>query len=71
MCIIAFLIGLFREESGSIPGRHMNKAHWLSVALDETVDNEKIKFLVDMRYELTKKEEVSNHFLFFYIKFNM
>ena len=43
----------------------MNKAHWLSVALDETVDNEKIKFLVDMRYELTKKEEVSNHFLFF------
>ena len=33
----------------------MNKARWLSVALDETVDDEKIKFLVDMSYEFTKK----------------
>ena len=32
----------------------MNKVHWLSVALDETVEEEKIKFLVDMSYELTK-----------------
>ena len=32
----------------------MNKAHWLSVALDGTVGDEKIKFLVDMSYELTK-----------------
>ena len=49
------LIGSFREESGIFPGWHMNKAHWLSVALDGTVDDEKIKFLVDMSYELTKK----------------
>jgi predicted DNA-binding protein (MmcQ/YjbR family) len=33
----------------------MNKAHWLSVALDGTVDNEKIRFLVDMSYELKKE----------------
>jgi hypothetical protein len=31
----------------------MNKAHWLSVALDGTVEAEKIRFLVDMSYELT------------------
>ena len=49
------LIGSFREEPGIFPGWHMNKAHWLSVALDGTVENEKIKFLVDMSYELTKK----------------
>lgn len=49
------LIGSFREEPGIFPGWHMNKAHWLSVALDSTVDDEKIKFLVDMSYELTKK----------------
>ena len=49
------LIGSFREEPGIFPGWHMNKAHWLSVALDGTVDDEKIKFLVDMSYELTKK----------------
>ena len=47
-------IGSFREEQGIFPGRHMNKAHWLSVALDGTVEYEKIRFLVDMSYELTK-----------------
>ena len=48
------LIGTFREEPGIFPGWHMNKAHWLSVALDSMVEDEKIKFLVDMSYELTK-----------------
>ena len=48
------LIGPFREEPGIFPGWHMNKAHWLSVALDGTVADEQIKFLVDMSYELTK-----------------
>ena len=47
------LIGSFRMEPGIFPGWHMNKAHWLTVALDGTVADEKIKFLVDMSYELT------------------
>ena len=42
-------------EPGIFPGWHMNKAHWLSVALDGTVEDEKIRFLVDMSHELTKK----------------
>ena len=49
------LIGAFREEPGIFPGWHMNKVHWLSVALDGLVDDEKIQFLVDMSYDLTKK----------------
>ena len=49
------LIGSFREEPGIFPGWHMNKAHWLTVVLDGTVEDEKIKFLVDMSYELTRK----------------
>ena len=48
------LIGSFRKEPGIFPGWHMNKAHWLTVALDGSVDDEKLKFLVDMSYELTK-----------------
>ena len=48
------LIGSFRMEPGIFPGWHMNKAHWLSVALDWSVEDEKIRFLVDMSYELTK-----------------
>ena len=49
------LIGSFRMGPGIFPGWHMNKAHWLTVALDGTVENEKIAFLVDMSFELTKK----------------
>ena len=49
------LIGSFRMEPGIFPGWHMNKAHWLSVALYGTVEDEKIRFLANMSYELTKK----------------
>ena len=38
------LIGSFRENSGTFPGRYMNKAHWLTVALDGTVEKEKSNF---------------------------
>ena len=31
------LIGSFRMEPGIFPGWHMNKSHWLSVALDGSV----------------------------------
>lgn len=52
------LIGSFRMEPGIFPGWHVNKAHWLSVALDGTVEDEKIKFLVDMSYRrLTQVKE--------------
>ena len=46
------LIGTFREEPGIFPGWHMNKAHWLSVELDGRVEDEKIRFLVDMKTRL-------------------
>jgi predicted DNA-binding protein (MmcQ/YjbR family) len=49
------LIGSFREESGIFPGWHMNKSHWLTVVLNGTVEDEKIRFLVDMSYDLMKK----------------
>ena len=49
------LIGSFRMEPGIFPGWHMNKTHWLSVALDGSVEDEKIRFLVEMSYTLTKK----------------
>ena len=48
------LIGSFRQETGIFPAYHMSKAHWLTVALDGTVDEDKIKFLLDMSYDLTK-----------------
>ena len=48
------LIGSFRQESGIYPGYHMSKAHWLTVALDGAVEDSKLKFLLDMSYDLTK-----------------
>jgi predicted DNA-binding protein (MmcQ/YjbR family) len=33
----------------------MNKVHWLSVALEGPVEDEEIRFLMDMSYELTKQ----------------
>ena len=48
------LIGSFRQEQGIFPAYHMSKAHWLTVALDGSVDEDKIKFLLDMSYDLTK-----------------
>ena len=38
------LIGSFLMEPGIFSGWHMNKAHWLTVALDGSVDGEKIRF---------------------------
>ena len=48
------MIGSFRQEAGIYPGYHMNKAHWLTLALDGTVEENKLKFLIDMSYGLTK-----------------
>lgn len=48
------LIGTFRQEAGIFPAYHMSKAHWLTVSLDGTVDADKMKFLIDMSYDLTK-----------------
>lgn len=48
------MIGSFREENGIFPAYHMSKAHWLTVALDGSVEEDKIKFLLDMSHRLTK-----------------
>lgn len=47
------LTGSLRMEKGIFPAYHMNKDKWISVALDGSVDDEQIMFLLDMSYELT------------------
>lgn len=49
------LIGSFRLEPGIYPAYHMSKNHWLTVALDGTVDEDKIRFLLGMSFDLTKR----------------
>lgn len=45
---------LLWQEDGIFPAYHMNKWHWVSVALDGSVQDEMIKELVSSSFELTK-----------------
>ena len=56
------LIGSLRLESGFFPAYHMNKTNWITIALDGSVNDEKIKWLLDMSFELTalKKKRKSD-----------
>lgn len=47
------LIGSLLAEPGFFPGYHMNKGSWLTMALDGSADSEKIKFLLNISYDLT------------------
>ena len=47
------LISSLRKEPGIFPAYHMNKANWISVALDGSVPDELIKMLLDMSYGAT------------------
>ena len=46
-------IGSLRSQKGIFPAYHMSKDKWISVALDGSVDDEQIKMLRDMSFELT------------------
>ena len=47
------LIGSLLGEDGFFPAYHMSKASWITVALDGSVSDEKIKMLLDMSYQAT------------------
>lgn len=46
-------VGSFRSEPGVYPAYHMNKAHWLTIALDGSADDKLIKLLLSISFELT------------------
>lgn len=41
------------QENGVYPAYHMNKWHWVSVALDGSADTEMLKRLLDTSFKLT------------------
>ncbi len=50
----SFLVSSLQREKGFFPAYHMSKTSWITAALDGTADDDKIKMLADMSYELTK-----------------
>ena len=55
------LIGSLLMEKGFFPAYHMSKANWITVALDDSVSDEKIKMLLDMSYEATETKIRKKH----------
>jgi len=59
------MIGSLLPEEGIFPAWHMNKAHWISVAPECIADEERLRFLLDLSYELTsmkiKKKRTDNY----------
>ena len=45
------------EQQGIFPAYHMNKEHWLTVALDGTTTDDNLKFLLALSYDLTDKKK--------------
>jgi len=47
------LVGSLRMKKGYLPAYHMNKEHWLTVLLDNTVPESEVLELIDDSYRLT------------------
>ena len=51
------LLGSMLQKEGCHPAYHMNKSHWLTVRLDGTVTFDEIVGLLEMSYNITKKDK--------------
>lgn len=47
------MAGSLRMEKGFFPAYHMNKANWISVALDGSVPEDTVKTLIDLSFDAT------------------
>lgn len=50
------MTGALYKEQGIFPAYHMNKTYWISILLDGSVGDEKIKWLLDLSYDLTNRK---------------
>ncbi len=50
------LVGSLRNEDGFYPAYHMSKTNWISAALDGSTSADKIKWLIDISFELTARK---------------
>ena len=44
------MIGSLLSEKGFLPAYHMNKNHWISIVLDDSVSDDQIKPLLELSY---------------------
>ena len=53
------LTGSYRLQPGVLPGYHMNKEHWLTVLLDGTAEDDLIKELLEISFDLTNNRRAA------------
>ena len=46
----------YRALPGILPGYHMNKDHWLTVLLDGTADDDVVRELLELSFDLTGRK---------------
>ena len=51
------LSGMLRGEPGVFPAWHMSKVHWITVLLDDSADEDRLRFLLHQSFELTKSRK--------------
>ena len=51
------MMGEYLQQPGILPGYHMNKEHWLTIQLDGSAEDELIKELIEISYNLTKEKK--------------
>ncbi|MBE5817537.1 MAG: MmcQ/YjbR family DNA-binding protein [Clostridiales bacterium] len=47
------MMGSFMSMGGIYPAYHMNKTHWLSIVLNNDTDDDTLRWLLEISYELT------------------
>ncbi len=48
-------------EPGIFPAYHMSKVHWITVLLDGSADDDRLKFLLQHSFDLTKVKKRAPH----------
>ena len=48
---------MLRGEPGVFPAYHMSKVHWITVLLDGTADDDRLRFLIRHSFDLTRSKK--------------
>lgn len=50
------MVDILLSEPGFFPAYHMNKKSWITIALNDNANADKIKMLIDMSFDLTSSK---------------
>ena len=54
------MTGLITQSYGYLPGYHMNKKHWITILLDDSITEAKTLDFLDMSYDLINNGKIKH-----------